>query len=198
MFHNQLYRLERSKKKALTFLAIIFLTLSIVWFIFELCSISFPMEPLVVFIGGIATLFASFWPWRPGYSGRRLKGRASCDYKSNDGNFDIGNGERKLTIRFSHASGESIHVYSDPENVSAVAVAFGAGKIDDIQDASALDYSNRVVTPKEGEIVTMRGKEGSWAAIQIHDVKSADRGDDRNEVTFSWVINPDKHTNFAS
>jgi hypothetical protein len=197
MLHNFLYRLQREQKKALLVLGLSFLVLSFVWFVAELNHWSFPMEPLVVLNGGLATLFASYWPWKPQYADRRLRCRVSLDYKSNNGTFKIGREELEFTLKFSEASGESIHVYNDPSDIKVIAIAHGAGQISDIRDASVFDFTSRTVTPNEGQIICLENQNGNFACVQIIDVKSENRGDFRNEVTVAYVINPASGTDFS-
>ncbi|MTH34768.1 hypothetical protein GL279_09160 [Paracoccus limosus] len=171
--------------------------LSIIWFVLELYDQSFPMEPIVVFVGGIATLLASYWPWAPHYTDRRLKGRASIDYMSNNQEFIIGREELSFTLKFSKASDERIHIYRDPSDIEAVALVHGAGLPSEVRDAKALDYSNRVISPAEGDVVVLRNIHGHYAAMVVCDVRDSTRNDDRDEVTISWVINPEHGTDFS-
>ncbi|MGV2165127.1 hypothetical protein ACQZ40_02005 [Agrobacterium sp. 16-172Ci] len=197
MFHNSLYRLEKSQKKTLTVLLLLFIVLSGAWIYTSVCYPTFPMEPIVVLVGGLATLFASFWPWKPSYKDQRIKGREAFNYSANNGLFVLGNSDDSFTLEFSKGDDTSIHMYSYPSDIDAVALVHRCGRIADIADATALDYSSRSVTPKEGEVVCIRNKNGRYAAVQIHDVKDAKRSDEYDEVTFSYVINPDKKTNFS-
>ncbi|MCF3973623.1 hypothetical protein [Paracoccus salsus] len=112
MTHTQLYRLAKGQKRILAALGLVFLALSLIWFVLEVIGSAFPMEPMVVFVGGTATLMASYWPWKPSYRDRRLSGRASCDHSSNDRRFSIGREELSFTLQFSGASGERIYFLS--------------------------------------------------------------------------------------
>lgn len=197
MFHTTLYRLERSQKRALAILGLLFLTLSIVWFVLELQEVDFPMEPVVVFVGGAATLLASYWPWRPNYMDRRLTGRASIDYMSNDHRFFIGREDLRFTLRFSKCSENAIYLYKDPPDIEGIALAHGAGRVDEVRDAAALDFGNRVISAQEGSVIVLRNTNRHYAALMICDVKDSSREDDRDEVTVSWVINPERGTDFS-
>ncbi|WP_417260614.1 hypothetical protein [Celeribacter sp.] len=119
------------------------------------------------------------------------------DYTSNNGDFRIGREETEFTLHFSKASDTSIHFYNYSSDVKSVAIAKGAGQISDIKDATAFDYSSRSVTPEEGQIVCLENKFGNFACVHIIDVKDARRTDNSNEVTFSYVINPDGGTDFS-
>ncbi|OMP72210.1 hypothetical protein BV900_10925 [Agrobacterium tumefaciens] len=60
MNHTTLYLLARNQKTAIIWIAIWFIVASAVWFVAELLNWDFPMEPIVVLLGGFATLFAVF------------------------------------------------------------------------------------------------------------------------------------------
>lgn len=198
MFHNTLYRLERGQKKVLFGLGITFLLLSASWLLVELSDKEYPMEPIVVFVGGIATLLASYWPWKPRYKDKRLKGRVTFDYENtNNHKFTIGHDKMKFTLAFSKAGASSIHMYRDPDDIKRIARIHGAGRFDEIRDITALEYENRLITPAEGELVALENSHGSYAVVHIHDIRDATRGDDRDEVTFSFVINPTGKTDFS-
>ncbi|WP_422050076.1 hypothetical protein [Shimia sp.] len=195
--HNTLYRYQRNQRKALTILAFLFIALSILWLILENVDCAFQMEPLVVMVGGITTLLGVWWPFKATNYSRRIKGRITFNYNSNNGDFEIGEGDSKFTLKFSRAGNESVHFYSYPENIRRVAIATGTGTFSEIKDATKLDYSNRNVQPKEGEIVCIENKNGYFACMQILNVLNQNRGDDRDEVLFTYEILPDKSADFS-
>lgn len=197
MLHNTLYRFQRGQKSTLICLGLFFIVLSAVWWCAEIKEWWFPMEPLVVLVGGLTTIFAIYWPFKPHYADRRLRCRNVFDYTSNNGDFKIGRQETEFTLHFSKASDTSIHVYNYSSDVKSVAIAQGAGQISDIKDVTTFDYSNRSITPQEGQIVCLENKFGNFACVHIIDVKDASRGNDCNEVTFCYVINPDRGTDFS-
>lgn len=174
-----------------------FLALSLAWWIAEIVEWGFPLEPPVVFVGGLTTLAAIYWPFKAPNANRRVAGRNTFAYKSNNGKFPLGHGDTKITLKFSNASAESIHMYSDPADVQSAALATGVGQVSDIKDVSVFDYSSRTVTPKEGEIVCIKSKAGNFACVHIHDVKAESHGDNVSEITFSYVINPGGDTDFS-
>lgn len=117
---------------------------------------------------------------------------------SNNSIFIIGNKDLKFTLQFSKASDTSIHLYSDPMDIESIALlASDTAKISDVRDVSSLDYSNRSVTAQEGQLVAMRNTKGNYAIIHIIDVRDSSRSDDRDELTFSFEINPEGGTNFS-
>lgn len=197
MIHNSLYRLSRSQKLCLNSLGVLFLVLSFVWFVFELIEVDFPMEPCVVFVGGSATLLASYWPWKPTYKNKRTHGRNLFDYQNtNDGIFDIGCGACSFALKFTKGDASVIHMYNDPDNIEAIALT-DAKYINDVKDIAAVNFGNRVVSPFEGGIVALRNIHGNYALVHIHDIRDVKSGDDRDEVTFSFAINPDGKTDFS-
>lgn len=197
MIQNTLYRFQRGQKKTLFWLALLFLALSLAWWVAEIVEWWFPLEPPVVFVGGLTTLAAIYWPFKASNGNGRNAGRNTFAYRSNNGQFSIGHGETKLTVKFSNASGERIHVYSDPENIQCVALATGVGQISEIKDVSIFDYSSRTVTPKEGQIVCLKNEAGNFACIHIHDVRAESHGDAVSEVTFSFTVNPGGGLDFS-
>lgn len=169
----------------------------IAWFIVEYLGGKFPLEPIVVFVGGITTLLAVYWPWKPGYADKRRKGRVTCNYMSSDHKFVIGESDLQFTLQFSKASDKSIYLYKDPSNIDMIAIAKGAGQIKEVKDVTVFDYTTRAICPEESEVVALKNIHGNYAALHIHDIRDASRDDDRDEITFSYVINPNGGTNFS-
>ncbi|MEL6642766.1 MAG: hypothetical protein AAFQ79_02430 [Pseudomonadota bacterium] len=155
------------------------------------------MEPPVVLTGGLATLFAVYWPFTPSYSDRRLSHRNTFDYSSNNGNFATGREKAQFTLYFSKASDTSIHLYNYSSDVERVAVARGVGQISDIKDVTVFDYTSSSITLQESQIACLENKLGNYACVHVVDVKDATREDDRDEVTLHSVTNPDGGTDFS-
>ncbi|APS30821.1 hypothetical protein [Pectobacterium brasiliense] len=201
--HTTLYKLERGQKKVLLCLGLLFLLLSIIWFFCELLNINIPMEPIVVFVGGSATLLASYWPFKATNRNACLTGKEPFDYSTNNGYFTIGSGENRFVLAFSSADHEHIYMYNglhkSKANTDKIAKADGAGCFKDIKDVTEFDYTNTSVQLKIGEIVALRSKEtGRYALIQILDVKYQGRkGAMKDEVVFRYVIHTDNSTSFA-
>ncbi|MBF5080130.1 hypothetical protein F1642_14560 [Paracoccus sp. NBH48] len=196
--HNTLYRLQKKQYFTLVFLGILFVITSFIWFLAELSESEFPFEPIVVLIGGLATLFAVFWPFRPTYMDRRISSKVTFDYTTNNGDFSIGREELSFTLHFTHANHENIHLYNYNSDIRRITVARDVGRISEIKDASAFHYSSDSITLSEGDIACVENDSGNYACIKIIDIKSTQDGiDNKNEVTFSYVINPDKGTDFS-
>lgn len=128
---------------------------------------------------------------------RTPSGIATFDYSSFDGRYRIGDGVCLFETAWSKASDTAIHCYNDPSSIRGVALAPRNSKLNDIVDASVLDYSSHVRTPEEGRIVVLENDNGFYAAIQIIDVKDDTRSDEKDELTFRyWILN-DGSKNFS-
>lgn len=195
--HNTSYKLTRSQGTTLNVLLVVFMILSVTWFALEANDIKYPMEPIVVLVGGLATLLASYWPFKPSYSDKRCKGRLAGNYRNNNGRFSIGDGDLAFTVEFGHHDGTAIYMYSHPNDIEAIADAREAGNFRDVKDCSVFAYGNRYLVPKEGQIISLKNVNGNYALVQVVDVRAVSVGDDRDEVTFAYVINPNGETDFS-
>jgi len=128
---------------------------------------------------------------------QRLSGRVTFDYSNNNGKYIIGNDELLFETAWSKASGDSIYIINDPPSIKGVALAIGKHRISDIINASSYDMTSRTRTPQEGEIVILKNRFGNYAALKIIDIKDRTRSDDRDELTFEYVINPNGYTDFS-
>lgn len=156
------------------------------WFAFEPS-----FEPAIGVLASAAGLTGSFWPrFRSGYASKRLSGRATFDYSNNNGLYMIGDGDLSFETKWSKASDRSIHLYNDPPSIESVAIAIGAKSIEDVTDAGSFDSSSRSRTLNEGEVAVLKNRHGNFAALQVLDIKDRTRSDDRDELTFRYVINP--------
>ncbi|EPG8150811.1 hypothetical protein QZK53_07245 [Acinetobacter baumannii] len=187
-----IYKLTVWQYRISVFCTVMFLVLSVFWFILD-CG---RLEPLVVLFGGIAALTSLVWPV-PNYGNKRLKGRDSFNYSSNNGIFTIGKDQLTFATKWSKASGESIHLYNDPVSIDVIALADNVTSFKEIRNADAFDFTSRTRTLKENEIAVLKNNNGYYALIRIVDVKDNSRSDDRDELTIEWIINPDKKTDFS-
>lgn len=120
-------------------------------------------------------------------SNSRPSGSATFDYV-NSPIFTIGEPPVVIDTRWSGAASKVIHAYSER---GKIALARYAQSLDEIDDPSAMDFTpeKNSVTAKEGDVVIFRGpSENVYAVVKVEQVLSLDRGDDRNEVTFSYEI----------
>ncbi|MBD9407985.1 hypothetical protein IB236_21850 [Acidovorax sp. ACV02] len=155
-------------------------------------------EPAIGVLASAAGLATSFWPrFRESYAAKRLSGRATFDYSNNNGVYVIGEGDLAFETKWSKASDTSIHLYNDPPSIESVAIALGATSIEAVTDASSYDGSSRSRKLQEGEVAVLKNRHGNFAALQVLDVKDRTRSDDRDELTFRYVINPEGERSFS-
>ncbi|WP_085883713.1 hypothetical protein [Oceanibacterium hippocampi] len=124
----------------------------------------------------------------PNYHSPALHGSVTFDYTNNNHVFAIGEGEHLFETKWTKASNNSIHVYSDSGSIQALALAKGVFSIPDIRDAEVYDFSSRVRTPQIGEIVVWRNVNGLYAATRGLAITDDTRGDTTNNLTIDYVI----------
>lgn len=160
--------------------------------------IDFSFEPGIGVIMSIGGLTALGYPkMRAKYKKQRRKGRISFDYSNNNGIFNVGSDELLFETKWSKASRESIHLYKDPASIDEIAKANGNYQIKTVKDISDFDFSSRTRTIQKNEIAILKNVYGNYAAVKIIDIKDNTRGDDRDELTFKYVINPKGKTDFS-
>ena len=115
-------------------------------------------------------------------------GEAKFDYSSYNGSYIIGSGVAEFETNWSKASNTSIHIYNDPISIHGVAIDRNASAIHEITKASSLDYTSRVQTPKTGQVVVLRNRNGIYAAVQILNIKDNTRGDNCDELHLRYAI----------
>lgn len=120
-----------------------------------------------------------------------LQGRASFNFRHNNGFYSIGNGDLMFKTRWSNASSRSIHAYTDRTGLRGLGLALSAKTFSDIRDAGVYDMSSRVQTPSEGDYVVLRNSAGHYAVIRVEDVKARSHGDAYDAVTIQYRINQD-------
>jgi hypothetical protein len=133
-----------------------------------------------------------------GYSSPALGARIAFDYSNNDGRFTLGQGEMTFITAWSKASNTSIHAYKDAPGMQSVSLAIGLKEISGIDDASSFDPSSRVRTAQLGDIIIWRNARGYYAATKVERIKDRTRGDDKDELVFSYRIQSNGTTSFRS
>lgn len=120
-------------------------------------------------------------------SNGKASGSATFDYVHSP-IFTIGEPPVVIDTKWSHAASGVIHAYSERGQIALVRYA---GSLDEIDDPSAMDFNpdKHSVTANEGNIIIFRGpRENIYAIVKVEQVLSLDRGDDRNEVAFTYEI----------
>lgn len=134
----------------------------------------------------------------PSPASSALSGEVTFDYGAHDGRYVIGSGTATFETAWSKADDASIHLMNDPPSIHGVAVARGAGEIDQVVDATAHDFSSRVRTVRTGEVAVLRNVEGFYAAIKVIKVEDDRRGAESDALTIAFRILPDGGTDFSA
>lgn len=187
-----IYKLTVWQYKISVLCTITFLVLCVFWFALD-CG---RLEPLVVFFGGLAALSGLVWP-KPNYGNKRLRGRDSFNYSSNNGLFTIGSGEYAFGTRWTKSSDINIYLYSDHDSIDSIALADNVMHFGEVRNAKAFDFTSRHRSIKENQIAVLKNKSGHYALVRVVDVKDSSRKDDRDELTIEWVINPNMEKDFS-
>ena len=178
--------MSSTQRRVVTILSLAAILGCCMWFWFEPT-----FEPAIGVIVSAAGLATTFWPrFRASYTSKQLSGYATFDYNNNNGLYAIGEGDMFFETKWSKASDTSIHIYNDQPSIQSIAIAVGAVSIDAVVDAASYDGSSRFQTLHEGEVAVIKNRQGNYAALQVIDVKDRTRSDDRDELTFRFVINP--------
>jgi TIR domain len=133
---------------------------------------------------------------RERYVSPSLSGRVVFDYSNNDGSYIVGSGDLAFETKWSRGGTTSIHAYRFG-SMSSVALAVGVKELEDLQDVSLFDDSSRVRTPSLGEIVVWRNQRGYYLATKIESVSIRYRDEWRDEVAFTYRIQPDRTPVFS-
>lgn len=131
------------------------------------------------------------------YSSPTLSGKITFDYSNNNGSYFLGTGYFLFETKWSKASNTSIHVYTDGVSIDSLALAKGVSEISEIKDITIFDYTSRCRSPHTGQIVIFKNTNGIYLAIKILDIKDDSRTDDRDEVTFEYIIQSDGSIDFS-
>lgn len=130
------------------------------------------------------------------YISKRLFWKITFDYSNNNWKYKIWKDKQFFELKFTKASNVSIHIYNDTSSIKWVAVAKWIYEIWNIKNASIYDMSSRSRTPKKWEVIIIKNIEWNYCALKILDIKDDSRSDDRDEITFEYVINIDGYSDF--
>lgn len=132
------------------------------------------------------------------YVSPALSGVVTFDPSNNNGRYVLGAGDMAFETAWSVGGSTAIHAYTDPPSIRTVALSSGIRALSDIEDASTLDTSSRVRTPRVGETVVWQNTAGYFAATRIDGLKCRLNGDLVDEVTFSYAIQPNRSPSFRN
>ncbi len=135
------------------------------------------------------------------FSNPAAKAKVTINPTSNNGRYWVGEGEMAFELSWSRCSSGSIWIYNDPESIHSLRVApENFVEIDDIVDATDTSFylEERSSSLRVGEIAVLQNTNGYYLAVKIEQVLYRNRrGDDKDELTFSYMIAPAKSTSFS-
>ncbi|TON98979.1 hypothetical protein CGH46_24815, partial [Vibrio parahaemolyticus] len=112
-----------------------------------------------------------------------------------------GEGEMAFELSWSRCGSGSIWIYNDPESIHSLSIVPESFKeISDIVDAtdSSFYLEERSSSLRVGEIAVLQNTNGYYLALKVEQVLYRSRhGDDKDELTISYVIAPAKSTSFS-
>ena len=114
-----------------------------------------------------------------------LVGNVTFNSTHNNGFYTLGHGELTFQTRWSNASSNSIHSYTDGTDLQGLGLALGAASFHDIRDASVYDMTSRVRTAREGEFLVFRNAYGKYAAARMMDIRARSHGDEYDSLSLS-------------
>ena len=140
----------------------------------------------------------TFIPSSEKYVSPAKRGKVTFDYSNNDGRYSIGQDKWMFEIDFSKSSLDNIQLYNDPYSIKSVALVKDRSTINTIDDARLYDGSSRVRRPKLNQIAILQNINGFYAALKILNIKDDTRGSDFDEVTFEYVIQTNRTSDFTT
>lgn len=136
----------------------------------------------------------SFSPER--YVSPAMSGTVTFDYSNNNGRYVVGAGDMAFETAWSRAGSTAIHAYSAAPSIRSLALALDVSRIEDITDAAIYDTSSGNRSPQLGEIVVWQNTAGYYLATKVMKLQSRGHGQPVDELTFSYVIAPNKAASF--
>lgn len=113
-------------------------------------------------------------------------GTAQFDYSKNNGTFSIGEGSMLFKTKWSGCSNHCIYAYSD--SGSLVGYLPEEKEFPEESDLHKFDYTSRVVTVYENEIVIFENSFGKFLAVKIISVDSKSHGKKTDYLEFEYKI----------
>lgn len=126
-----------------------------------------------------------------------LTGTATFNYSSHNGRFRIGDSQHEFETIWSKAGNTSIYCYTDTPSLRGVALAPNGAKVNEVSDASTLDFTSRTRCPEIGRVVVLQNTHGLFAALEITSIKNESRGDPEDELQFRYWILTDGTADFS-
>lgn len=114
--------------------------------------------------------------------------RVTFNYSNFDGVYRLGTGDSEFITHWSKASDTSIHCYRDGTNIKALAEFKKITDLLIVRSTSDPEFTSRVRTPAEGGFIILQNIFDQVALLKILDIKDASRSDNRDELTFEYII----------
>lgn len=119
-----------------------------------------------------------------------LSGTVTYPYEDNNGRFVIGSGCNAFTLCVCTAGPGTIHVLSDPADISTIGLVPHT-TIADVRSPENYDSSSRTRTPRVGDSVVLVNTSGRAAAIEVLEVTTRETAADGvAKLTLQYVIPP--------
>ena len=120
------------------------------------------------------------------YINTKSKGRVECNH--NDLMSIIGFGRQTFNIEWSKRNANSVYIYRDGFNIDSVALAVGIEDIQQIENATHYDRSQRTVTVTVGQVGLLQNIYGVWAAVKLLAVKNEYSNSTHERLVFDYEI----------
>lgn len=135
------------------------------------------------------------------FSNPAINSKVTVNPTANNGRYWVGEGEMAFELCWSKCGSGSIWIYNDPESIHSLSIVPDKFKeISDIADAtdSSFYLEERSSSLQVGEIAVLQNTNGYYLALKVEQVLYRSRhGDDKDELTISYVIAAAKSTSFS-
>ncbi|ANU15240.1 hypothetical protein B481_0584 [Planococcus halocryophilus Or1] len=122
-------------------------------------------------------------------SRKKFEGEISFDYSRNSGVLQIGEEEYLFDTKWTKASDQSIHVYSDEENIENIGHLRGTYEFPNANNFNDFfKNSSRSYTVGVGDIVLWRNKWGKHAAVKVKEIRDNSRGAEEDKLSLEYKI----------
>ena len=130
-----------------------------------------------------------------------LSGTVSFTPNSNYASYWLGSGDMLFETKWSIGGHNQAYIYKRQPSLHSLAFATGVTAFTEITNAASEDFflSDDAESLHAGEIAVMQNINGFYLAVKLEQSLYRSRhADDRNEITFSYVIAPAKSHSFSS
>ena len=115
-------------------------------------------------------------------------GHVKFNHKLNNGKFVITNGRKTFVTSWSGCITDKIWAYRDENGLIGYKEGYGSFPSDPNEFYRVMDFSNRAVAIKKGDVALFVNPTGDFLAVRLLSVKYVDRGDDEYSVEIEFKI----------